>query len=309
LSAGSSASGELSISTDVDCSGGTLTASVAAGSARGGVRVGSVGAAAPQTVTITDASASAGDIAFQRYGDLTVGGTYKLNSSTGSALIGTTGNFDVNGGTVSAQGNLGLAAENMLIRNGGVIKSSGGSVLAGIGQDMTLQNGGRILAASDVKIKFASSTAKLALNDAAGLLPSSIRAGEVSNSAAGIYVDFLRRQSGGVMIDGVETTTTLGGGSGFYVAGSPALLGTNLKITYGVPLDQKNGVLLNDLLKTQPTLNSSVTQLDGSTSFFGRDNFKLAFEDDGSGDEFGNGKATGEDNDGRKRSRRSGVCR
>jgi hypothetical protein len=132
LNAGSSASGELSISTDVDCSGGTLTASVAAGSARGGVRIGSVGSAAPQTVTISDASGSAGDIAFQRYGDLTVGGNYQLNSSTGSALIGTAGRFDVNGGTVSAKGNLGLAAENMLIRNGGLVKSSGGSVLAGM---------------------------------------------------------------------------------------------------------------------------------------------------------------------------------
>jgi hypothetical protein len=308
LNAGSSASGELSISTDVDCSGGTLTASVAAGSARGGVRIGSVGTAAPQTVMITDASGSAGDIAFQRYGDLTVGGTYKLNSSTGSALIGTTGRFDVNGGTVSAQGNLGLAAENMLIRNGGVIKSSSGSVLAGIGQDMTLQNGGKILAAGDVKLKFASSTAKLALNDVAGLSPSSIKAGEVSTGVPGIYIDFLRRQSGGVMIDGVESTTTLGGGSGFYVAGSPALLGTNLKISYGVPVDQ-NGVLLNDLLKTQPMLNNSVATLDGSTSFFGKDNFNPAFEDESSGDEFGNGKATGEDNDGKKRSRRGGVCR
>jgi hypothetical protein len=110
------------------------------------------------------------------------------------------------------------------------------------------------------------------------------------------------------MIDGVESTTTLGGGSGFYVAGSPALLGTDLKITYGVPLDN-NGILLNDLLKTQPMLNNSIMPLDGSTSFFGRDNSKLAFEDDDSADEFGNGKATGEDNDGRKRSRRGGVCR
>ncbi len=308
LNAGSSASGELSISTDVDCSGGTLTASVAAGSARGGVRIGSTGSSAPQTVTITDASGSAGDIAFQRYGDLTVGGNYKLNSSTGSALIGTTGRFDVNGGSVSAQGNLGLAAENLLIRNGGFVKSSGGSVSAGIGQDMLLQNGGRVFAAGDVKLKFASSTAKLVLNDAAGQLPSSIRAGEVANTASGIYVDFLRRQSGGVMIDGLESTTTLGGGSGFYVGGSPALLGTNLKITYGVPVDQ-NGVLLNDLLKTQPMLNNSITSLDGTTSFFGRDGSKLAFGDEGSDDEFGNGTATGEDNEGRKRSRRGGVCR
>jgi hypothetical protein len=56
-------------------------------------------------------------------------------------------------------------------------------------------------------------------------------------------------------------------------------------------------------------LNNSVATLDGSTSFFGKDNFNPAFEDESSGDEFGNGKATGEDNDGKKRSRRGGVCR
>jgi hypothetical protein len=64
------------------------------------------------------------------------------------------------------------------------------------------------------------------------------------------YIDFLARTSGGIWIDGVETATTVAGGSGFYhyVGPSwlPALEGNGLYITYA----QSQG----DICTTMPDL-------------------------------------------------------
>ena len=99
------------------------------------------------------------------------------------------------------------------------------------GGDLTLNNGSHIGASNDVLLTLTGAGAEVVLNDAPGEAPSTIEAG----SPTTIHIDFLSRTSGGIIIDGLPTTTTLPGGSGFFANGNPASPGNGLDITYGSP--------------------------------------------------------------------------
>lgn len=208
-----------------------------------------------------DISTAAGDIAVMTSGNmveddnifldtpgntmLAAGGNMTIDcclSTSGSLSLAAGGTLTING-SIDTSGNLILAAP--IIQNDGDIESygmatfvandylsSGGSlvtwgttddIIGVIANNMTLSDGAYLSAGRDVNLTFAGATSTLALD------ASYIRA----ESPDTIYLNFMGRASGGVMIDGVETTTS-SGSSGFFNTSSmtPATLGSGLMITY-----------------------------------------------------------------------------
>ena len=98
------------------------------------------------------------------------------------------------------------------------------------GGDLTLDNGSHIGASHDVILTMTGASAQVVLNRVAGESPSTILAG----SHAITHINFLNRSSGGIIIDGAPTTTTVYGGSGFFARNlnTPSSPGNGLEITY-----------------------------------------------------------------------------
>ncbi len=156
---------------------------------------------------------------------LAAGGTLTINGS-----VDTSGSLSLvapliqNDGDVESSSSATLIA-NDYISNGGSITTWGSTadIIGLIANNMTLENGAYLSAGNDVNLTFAGSTSLLTLTS------SFIRA----DSPDTIYLNFLGLSTGGVMIDGVETTTS-SGSSGFFNTFSmiPAELGNGLVITY-----------------------------------------------------------------------------
>ena len=156
----------------------------------------------------------------------------------------TTGSkIDINA-AVTATKTLGLAGYDININGGGKVVSSEGNVKAIASNNITLTGGyggGYINAGDDVKLKLTGSASTLYLNPTSG---SSYDAYILSDTFTGVqattYLDFPNRTSGGVIIDGIETMTTVVGGSGFFAVNTstPAVAGAGLQIAYsGTTLD------------------------------------------------------------------------
>lgn len=184
--------------------------------------------------------------------DLTAGGAMQLSGTTVRAYssdltMKAASLLTMNNATLQAAGNINLAAQNILavgstIRSGygWATAMSGGQFLAAGDVTMTANedivlNGTTVEAGNDVTFNLQGPTSTLYLNDQAGTYsPSKVVSDIYTQIPATIHINFLSNTSGGVVIDGVNTTTTTAGGSGFYVLNSstPARPGYGLSVVY-----------------------------------------------------------------------------
>jgi hypothetical protein len=106
------------------------------------------------------------------------------------------------------------------------------------------------------------SASTLVLNDGtAGYSTSYILSDIGTGIPATTHLAFAGRSSGGVVIDGIETTTTAVGGSGFFAVNTstPAIAGAGLEIAYsGATLDIC--VLSPDLCKPPPPTDNPIDE-------------------------------------------------
>ncbi|BAO31225.1 hypothetical protein SUTH_03455 [Sulfuritalea hydrogenivorans sk43H] len=185
-------------------------------------------------------------------GSLTVGNGSGIHAT--NSLVGVVANdVTINGGYIkTTTGDLELmVGGNLNIGNA----SYGGYIWAGynqsvayfpdasilVGGNLKLNNGAHINAANDVYLDLMGSASTLVLNDGTvGYSPSYILSDIGTGIPATTHLAFAGRSSGGVMIDGKETTTTVVGGSGFFAVNTstPAVAGAGLQIAYsGTTLD------------------------------------------------------------------------
>jgi filamentous hemagglutinin family protein len=133
-----------------------------------------------------------------------------------------------NGGSVSADAvsavpssingipftGIGFVAQNLYGDYGGLMDAIGvnGNISGLVSGNVTLKNGAALVAGDDITVALAGGASMVELLSG-GKFVSDVDTGVVGT----IYLDFLTRSSGGVMIDGSATTTSLPGGSGFFV--------------------------------------------------------------------------------------------
>jgi hypothetical protein len=135
-----------------------------------------------------------------------------------------------------------LAGGNLSLNDGGHIwggymqmSSPYADVSIAVGGDIRLNDGAHISAANDVYLDLLGPASTLYLNDAPGYANSSYILSDIGTGVIGTaHLTFLTRNSGGIVIDGEETTTTIMGGSGFFAVdtSTPALPDAGLEITY-----------------------------------------------------------------------------
>ncbi len=154
-----------------------------------------------------------------------VGGAVSLDNHSG--IIG----YSYYGGGVF------VGATSASLNNGsGIVSFGPGSNVEMVisGGDLTLNNDSHIFAGNDVLLTLTGANAIVSLSNIDAITglpgsPSTIETGAVLTT----HINFLSRASGGIFIDGVDTTTTVAGGSGIYDQGNPASPGNGLEITYG----------------------------------------------------------------------------
>ncbi|MDP2826335.1 MAG: YDG domain-containing protein [Sulfuritalea sp.] len=206
------ASGDLSIVNSLPLTLGAITVN------SGNLAVRSSGA-----LTTTAPISAAGNVALDSsggtinlYGGITASGTSATPSSingipySGIAFIA---------GNVYASGNSARLHAS----------AATGDISGRVAGDITLVGGARFEAGNDIKLVLADAASTLSLSNASHLLADS-----ASSLPTSIYLDFPARSSGGVMIDGVETSRSAVGGSGLFVGtlATPATAGAGLHLTY-----------------------------------------------------------------------------
>jgi hypothetical protein len=104
-----------------------------------------------------------------------------------------------------------------------------GNITGLVSGNVTLQNGAYFLAGDDIELALAGAASEVSLSSRGYFL-----ADYATGIPATIFLDFLTRTSGGIMIDGSATTTSAPGGSGFFVVNTstPAVEKSSLVITY-----------------------------------------------------------------------------
>jgi hypothetical protein len=232
------------------------------------------------------------------------------------SLVGVvSGNATINGGYIkTTSGDLELlVGGNLNINDGGHIWAGYGQLSPvfrdasiAVGGNLTLNNHAHINAANDIFIDLLGANSVLALNT--GVLgPSYILSDIGTGVMATTHVTFLNRTSGGILIDGVETTKTVVGGSGFFAVNSstPALPGAGLEITFA---SQANGSIAAQLVDAitraadDADPSSTPTDSDAPKPFEKQDSDKTAGGTEGGfgGDDEGNGDEKKDDKDKQK---------
>jgi hypothetical protein len=138
---------------------------------------------------------------------------------------------------VGAQFNVDIAAGgNISIGAGGYVDAGNNAALTTIFGDIVLEDGAQVLATNHVYLDLYGGASRVILNGKPdNPSPSTILAAYAGGPGK-VNVAFLNRGSGGIVIDGIETDTTLDGGSGFFVDGKPALVGFGLNLFYGLAI-------------------------------------------------------------------------
>ncbi|MBK8118812.1 MAG: hypothetical protein IPK39_06000 [Sulfuritalea sp.] len=266
---GSPNSSALAISADT-ATVGSITATVASGANYGGISIRNSGAATPGSINISDTASAGKGIAFFHGGSdlvlndgshaflmdnagdisITAGSNMTLDgrpfiyipSSAFTVLLSAAGTMDFVGGAFALpHSKLQLQAASIQLGTGSSIEAK--SIVATVSDNITLDNGGHFHAGNDIDLSFSGPASTLSMSNGGYVL---------ANTADTIRLDFMARSSGGVMIDGVETITSLPGGSGLFVLNhsTPALPGAGLEVTYGVA----NSSAVLDLCAFSPTL-------------------------------------------------------
>jgi hypothetical protein len=241
----------------VELSAGTLNISAPVS----GINVtldGSITTVSALTEATTGDMSSSGDVliiaaAMKAGKDIQLGATTIDVQSSGSVYGGNNVALVALGGTINLYGGVvakGLAgtfsnisgipykgiafvAQN-LTADGGYLDAQGltGDISGLVSGNVTLKNGAYFWAGNDIELVLAGGDSMVSLDTGGHFL-----ADYMTNVPATIYLDFLTRSSGGVMIDGTATTTSSPGGSGFFVVdpalGTPATeAAKTLVITY-----------------------------------------------------------------------------
>jgi filamentous hemagglutinin family protein len=180
-----------------------------------------------------------------------------------------------------------------------------GDVSGLVARDITLTNGAYFQAGNDVDLTLAGATSMLSLSTGGYVL---------ANSSDTIHIAFTSRSSGGVMIDGVETTKPSSSGSGFFVSSldNPVTDKPSLDIEYSMV----NNVV--DPCVTNPTLckvkDKPPTQIDlpppppppkGDDVSKNTGGTEGTFGADDSGGDKGNGKDEKKDDEKDKKDKKS----
>jgi filamentous hemagglutinin family protein len=133
-----------------------------------------------------------------------------------------------------------------------------GDISGLVSGNITLNNGANFKAGNDIDLVLAGGGSTVALNG------SYMLADYMTAIPATIYIDFLTRGSGGVMIDGTATTTSLPGGSGFFVVdqSTPATdSAKTLVITYANATVVDPCVASPDLCKPPSPIDNPITDI------------------------------------------------
>ncbi|MDP1633774.1 MAG: hypothetical protein Q8L69_03710 [Gallionellaceae bacterium] len=154
-------------------------------------------------------------------------GAYVEGVNVGLFGVLGSGTLNLNGQVVAYGGQLEFNLANIIGGSGGSLSATGAtSNITGIvSNNIVLDNGAYFQAGNDVSLTFKGAASTVSLSNGGYVL---------ANSPSTISLAFAARSSGGVMIDGVATTTSLPGGSGFFVinTSTPAMEGFGLKIAY-----------------------------------------------------------------------------
>jgi len=202
-------------------------------------------------------------------GAVTIDGNSSVQSSDGAvSIIGTKFKLDnnsnvtsVRGISVAVDGDIEMSA-NSFLETGETFTPSLYDIQLIAGGSLTMQTGSYISGANDVFITLQGGQSEIDLSGNSYILSK-------SNTNCGFicttYVNFLARAQGGIVIDGVQTTTTSAGGSGFFVTdtSTPAILGGSLKITYasGVdPVSKEIGSIFDDDTRDTEDINEFETE-------------------------------------------------
>jgi hypothetical protein len=171
---------------------------------------------------------------------LNVGGSGGIHASQHlAASVG--GNAQVTGGYLKSGGdlellvggNLTVADEGHLWAGYGQMSPPFADASIAVGGNLTLENGAYIIAANDVYLDLLGPSSVLSL--AGGLAgPSYVLSDFAIGMVGTTHIAFAQRNSGGILIDGVETASTVVGGSGFFAVdtNTPARPGFGLEIGY-----------------------------------------------------------------------------
>lgn len=134
------------------------------------------------------------------------------------------------------------------------VTSTAGSIKTYAANNMTLDDGAYLSAMQDVSLTFAGAASTLALNS---VTYDPYIWAKAPNT---IYLNFLGRSAGGVMIEGVETTTNSGDTGFFYTTDKlPATPGSGLMITYSGGITDPCALSPEMCLPPPPPNNDPVT--------------------------------------------------
>ena len=190
-------------------------------------------------------------------GDVNItGGHLKTGSGDFELLVG--GNLNINDGGYIWAGYMQMSPPYT-------------DVSIAVGGDIRLNNGSHINAANDVFLDLLGPTSTLYLNDAPGYANPSHILSSIGGAPPTTHVSFLTRNSGGIVIDGEDTTTTLMGGSGFFTVdtSTPALPGAGLEITYAQQAgDSIAAQLVNALNRAVEDASTTATPTEDDTPKF-----------------------------------------
>jgi hypothetical protein len=127
-------------------------------------------------------------------------------------VLGTGNLILVDYGDVEASGQLEFNLANIEADRGFLKASSSSSNITGfISGNITLDNGAYIEAGDDINLSFSGGSSQISLSNGSYVIS------DTQQSPGTTYLNFLARSTGGILIDGRETTDSSSGGSGFFV--------------------------------------------------------------------------------------------
>jgi filamentous hemagglutinin family protein len=220
-------------------------------------------------------------------------------SATGQiAVIAENVNLSGNG-SISA-GEIDIAASNLTAAGPGAeIWASAGDIRGIFLGDVRLNDGAHLKAPlGDVKLAFLGADSMLYLNDVPGYAFSSY----IMASPNTVNLTFTNRNSGGIIIDGTASTTTVAGGSGFYSGGppgvgTPLVEGAGLLVAYpSVAGDKLIAVIANAIEKAAKDVDPGSTPTDADQPLAPAGDTRPEPQQ---GDSASNGNFGGEESDGK----------
>lgn len=214
-----------------------------------------------------------GKVRLAAAGDLTTGGALSYSSSDVTLSAGGKlqidhavdgANVTLNGGNiqlgsgVTGSSSLKFSGTDLVANGYGgtstFLKATSGAVTGIVSGNIKLTEGAYISGSTNVALTLNGTASTLYLNEASSAYASYLLAGLPST----ITLDFTNRSTGGVVINGVATTTSVANGSGMFVTSlsNPAAAGSGLTLKYGITAPPS---VVTDVITTVTSSTSSTT--------------------------------------------------